>query len=198
MGTVSNLLDGTPTLYLAPSGEALPEIDDITPPTITVTPAGNWVAQGFTVGDWDLNYEPTYEHQYVNEKTYLVKTVLVEEGASFMVKFIERDLLALSKAIQAATYATVSEGADQTGQTKLGVGGGTATAVTALLVGENPDGGSRLIHIPSCQAESPLKLSSTKKTHPEYDVTWTIIGDTTQSAGYNYFTIYDITTAASS
>ena len=124
MGTVANLLAGTGTLYVGPTGESLPELDDITPPTITVTPAGNWSATGFTESDFVLTYTPTWDLKYVNEHNLAVGAAITQEEATFKVTLAEQDMTAWDTAMSCSTLSTTAAGADQTAQDILKVGDG--------------------------------------------------------------------------
>lgn len=199
MPTKANLLAGTGTLYQAATGEALPQINDLTPPAVTITVAGNWSAQGFTVDKHELEYEPEYEEIVVNEHQGPVKIVLVKEGAIFKAKFSENDLTAYSRAVSAATLSTVSAGADQVAQDILSIGDGTSAEKALLYVSTSPEGGSRIIHIPFCVATGGFLLSHSKRhADTEFDVEWTILCNPSGTAGQRMFRVYDITAAASS
>lgn len=197
MGTKINLLAGVGTLYTAAQGEALPEVDNLAPPAITVTPGGNWTAIGYTIEDHDFDYEVEHELVQVNESNGAVKAILVKEGALVKFKFAERDLAALNLAMPAGTLTTIAAGADQTAQDNLGIGDGTLVEKSLLYLGRSPEGGSRLIHIPIAVASGGVMLGQ-RKGHKPYDVEYTVLSDMTQGAGYRLMTIYDITAAASS
>ena len=199
MGTKANLMAGTGLLYQAPTGEALPEINDLAPPAVTVTPAGNWSVMGFTVDAHELIYEPEHEEIFVNEHQGPVKIVLVKEGAMFKAKFAENDLTAYVRAMSAGTLSTTAAGANQTAQDILKVGDGTLTEKALLYVGTSPESGSRLIHIPFAVATGGAILRHAKQ-HGDmnFDVEWTIECNPSCTAGQRMFLVYDITAAASS
>jgi len=200
MGTEANLLVNRGTLYVAPTGESLPEIDDIEPPGITVTPAGNWTAVGFTDDENHIfNLEVEYQVLYVSENLPPVKIVCIREGGTLSIKFIESDLTALNTALSSrTTLSTVSAGADQTAQDILKFGDKSSTTEKALLyVASNPEGGSRLIHMPYAVATGGLSIPMGKQVEG-YDVEFTLRADTSASAGETLLVIYDITAQASS
>jgi hypothetical protein len=199
MGTKANLLSGVGALYIGPVGEALPEIDDITPPTITVTPAGNWVQVGFTQDNHEFDTETEWEDTMVNESLGACQTVCVKEGGMFKLKFAEKDLLAIQTALSSRlTLSTVSEGADQTGQDIIGFGDkATSTEKALLYLATNPEGGSRLVHIPIAMAVENLNMIRSLKQEG-FNMGFKMLADTTQPAGETIYKIYDITTAASS
>lgn len=185
-------------MYIAPTGEALPELNNLAPPAVTITtPAGNWALSPFTVEDEDLDYTPEFEEVMVNQHNARVKTLLVKEGAVWKFKFSERDLAAYSKALAAGTLATVSAGADQTAQDTLGLGDGAAVEKSLLYIGLSPEGGSRIIYTPNVVATGSLNVGH-RKGHKPFDVEYTLNCDPTRSAGERLLKIYDITAAASS
>ena len=93
--------------------------------------------------------------------------------------------------------ATVAAGADQTAQDQLGIGDGSLTEISLLVLGSNPEGGSRVIHVPICIARPMLSLAH-NKAHDAYDVEWVIQNDPSQTAGERMIKIYDITAVATS
>lgn len=197
MGTVSNLLSGTIVVYIGPDGESLPELDDLTPPAVTVTPAGNWSAVGFTLDDWTLNYDVKHEPVRVNESNSPVAAPLIEEDGSFEFTLAENDLTAWSQAINASTLATQAAAANVTAQDQLGVGDGSQTIYALLLLGTSPEGGSRVVHVYHAYQDGGVKLGMSKK-HQGYKVKFSFLSDTSQSAGERLFKTYDITAVASS
>ena len=198
MGTVLNLLAGTPTLYVAPTGEALPELDDLEPPVLTIsTPAGNWTAVGFTANEFKLTYTPEFEGVRVNEAMADVKLVLVGEAGEVSLELAENDLTAFNTLMNASTLATVAAGADQVAQDTLGLGGGSAAEKALLFVGTSPEGGSRVIHVPKAEQVSPGEVTMAKG-HKGAPVTFQMIQDLTETAGEQLFKVYDVTAVATS
>jgi len=194
---VSNLIAGTPTLYIAPVGEALPNIDTIVAPAITApAPAGNWSAVGFTMEDWTMPYSPTMQAIEVNEHAAAVKHVLVREQLRLGVMLAENDLASWTQAINAATLATVSPGAAQTGQDTFAVGDGVVTPVSLLIYGTNPAGGTRVIHIYKAVQQNEVTFTFSRE-HRGHQVEFEAQADPAKAAGARLFQVYDITTAAS-
>lgn len=194
--TAANLISGTPQVYIAATGEALPEIDDLDPSTLVISVAGNWTAIGGTIDDHILEYTPTFNPVSVNEHLNPVKYILAGEEGKFMVKFAEYDLTHVDYSMAASTLSTTSAGADQTGQDILKVGSGTAAETAVLVVGTSPEGGSRVLHIPKAIATGGLSIPWSKSDVSQWDVEWTIISDTTLTAGEDMLVVYDITAAA--
>lgn len=194
----TNLIAGTLTQYLAEYGEALPELDDLTPPAITVTPAGNWTRGGFTLDAQTLEYEGELQEVRVNESPNVITTHLVTNAATFKARYAERDLANFADAIGGSALSAVSAGADQTAQDQLTVGAASPTKKAMLLVGANPEGGTRIFHMPAVWAKPMFNLSHTRQ-HEGYDAEFIIGQDTTNVLTSSVlFTIYDITAVASS
>ena len=199
-GTLANLLDGTGVLYTGPTGESLPELDNLAPPLITVTPGGNWVAVGFSEQEnHELDIEAEWENRYVSEHLGPVKAVCVREGGMFKIKFAEQDMTALNTGLSSrTTLATQAAAADVTAQDHLKFGDKATTTQKALLyLDTNPESGSRIIHIPYAVATENVAFIKNLKGEG-YDVGWTILCDPTATAGERMLFIYDLTAAASS
>lgn len=195
---VSNLIAGTPKLYIAPVGEPLPQVNALTPPSINIgTPGGNWSAVGFTMEDWTMPYSPTMQAIEVNEHAAAVKHVLVREQLRLGVMLAENDMASWSQAINTATLATVSAGAGQTAQDTFAVGDGKVAPVSLLVVGDNPEGGSRIIHIYKAVQQGEVTFTFSRE-HRGHQVEFEAQADPAKAAGARLFQVYDITAAASS
>ncbi len=201
MAVKTNLVVGQGTLYTAATGEALPELDDMAPPLITVTPGGNWVAIGATADNEpsQFEYTPTWEPVRTNQDTGPIKLVLTAEEALFKVKFAEHDFLAWSTALKGVTtLETVSAGADQTAQDIIPIGSpATVNEIALLWTGTNPESGTRVIHIPFAVATAGTVFGF-DKVQTVYDVEWTALTDPTATAGERMAKMYDVTAVASS
>lgn len=197
MGTVSNLQVGVGTLYVGPAREPLPEVNNLAPPSVTVTPGGNWVATGFTVEEHKLELSEGVDGIDVNEHKGKVKFYSDDEGGKFSATMAESDLLAMSRALGGGTLTTVAAGADQTAQDRLKFGDGTYTEKALLYVFTSPEGGSRLIYMPLAAPSGGLKLVQSKK-FKGYEVEWMLGCNTSGTAGERVAAFYDITAAASS
>jgi hypothetical protein len=198
-GTLANIIAGPLTVYEAPLSEALPEIDDLAPPTITVTPAGNWVASGFTEEEFHLVYTPDYQDVQTNEHCTPVTGFLATAAAEFSYVQSEDDLTAYERSISESTLTTVAAAADQTAQDQLGVGGesSTITLRSLLITGLNPEGGSRLVHVYRSLVTGPSDWARSR-AHMNRTVTYRFYADPSQTDGEQVFKLYDITAAASS
>ncbi len=168
-GTKKNLTGGFGKLYTAPTGEPLPEIDDLTD-TITISePNGNWSPTGFTLDAHELRYSPEWEEEYVNERDAVVKLIKVRHDARFFLRFKERDPAHLNLAIACSVLEEVSAATSQTGQVNLHIGDGEAAAKSLLYLYTNEEGGSGIVHIPYAVAVGDVTLPWAKHPDP-YDV----------------------------
>lgn len=199
--TKGNLIRGPLDVFIGPLGEALPEKDDLPPGTITVTPAGNWIIEGLTVKDenFKLLYTPTYEDILVNEATAAVDAALDFEAGSLGYMLSERDMLHWNRIMHASTLSTQAAGVDQTGQDILGIGhpASEPTHKSLLILGKNPEGGSRMIHVYDTLSVDPAEFAHGRK-HTGTAILWRFFEDITQTLGERLFKIYDIVLTATS
>ena len=189
MGTRANLLAGGGTLYLAPTGTALPELNDLD--SGIASPASPWSATGFRMAPLDIEYDPKIDEIFVEEHLAAIKGVLTQEAATLSTALAERDKTAMSQAISAITSSTVSAATDQTGQSKWSVGDGTLNEVSLLFVGKSPAGYSRVIYVPVALANGKVKDSYGKK-QTGVPVAWMALADPSQTEGKRLFQVYDI------
>lgn len=195
MGTRANLLAGGGTLYIAPSGTALPELNDLD--TGIVAPTSPWVATGFRVGPLDIEYTPEIEKIFVEEHLGAIKANLTAENAMLSTELGERDKTAYTQAISAVTASDVAAGANQTGQSKWAVGDGSLTEVSLLFVGRSPAGFSRAYYAPVAVADVKVKDTYAKKFNG-MPVSWLVLADPAQTAGKRLLQAYDITAVPTS
>lgn len=190
--TVANIIAGPLSVYSGDEGETLPELDDLA--ALAVTPGADWTLEGAHMNDKDFEcvYEPEFEGVRVMEHLADVAAPLVGEAGWLEYALAEKDLTAYKQAMAAGTLATTAAGESQTAQDKLGVGDGTATIVSLLLLGTNPEGGSRVIHVFRAIQTGPVKFLHGRK-HRGHDVRWKFLDDPSQTAGERLFKIYDIT-----
>lgn len=197
MGNVINVLAGPIDVFIGPDGESLPETDDLEPPSITVTPGGNWAQIGFTIENFNLILTPTHNRIVVNERNAPVKHVLTAEDCEFSVVLAEDDMQAWSEAYNAGTLTTQAAAADVTAQDLFAVGSGTVTVKSLLLLGTNPEGGSRLVHCFHVVQTSPSDWARGRE-HQGHTVTFDFQSDTAKTAGEDIYKARDITAVASS
>jgi hypothetical protein len=199
-GTLNNLLAGVPRIYVAPVDEALPELNDLTPPNVTVTtPGGNWSPQGYTMEDYSFVYAPTITERRVNEHAGRVGHDLITEDVRLAFMLAENDLNGWANAISAATVATVAAANGQTGQTTLGVGDGPLRRVSLLLIGQAPGttAGSRAIHLYRCLPTNEVTVTFSRG-HRGQPVEFQLEVDPDKDAGERLYKVYDITAPATS
>lgn len=197
--TKANLLAGTYTLYLAPVGEALPELDDLEPPAITIgAPGGSWSEVGYTLQDQELKATIGKQAVRVNEHNPVLKRFPTEEDGSLKIVLAENDLTRYRYLNSGATLSTVAAGADQVAQDIVGFGDKVAAARWAgLFVGVTPEGGSRVIAVWDMEQEGDA-VAVFSKEHKGWEVTFLMNVDEAQAVGDRLFKIIDITAAASS
>ena len=197
--TAANILAGFPGIYLAPTGEALTEIDDLTPPAVTITPAGNWVILGGTWEEYELTLEPAFLFDRINETNGPINAHLDQEEGSLKLKIAERDFTHLNiMSSSYSTLATVASGADQVAQDTLTTGSKAVTTQTAILIlATSPEAGSRVIHVPFSLVTSPLVMPFSKKNEP-MEVVWTFLSNPAGTAGARMTSWTDITGVAAS
>lgn len=197
--TLANIIAGPLTVYEGPLGESLPDMDDIAPPGITITPGGNWVASGSTQEEFHLIYTPTFESVQINEVTAPVTAFETSAEAEFSYVQAEDDITAWERTIASSTKSTVAAGADQTAQDLLKVGteSSTVTLISLCITGLNPEGGTRLIHGYRALATGPSDWARARG-HMGRTCTYSLYADPAGATGQNLFKVYDITAQASS
>jgi hypothetical protein len=196
--TVANLIAGPIEIWDAPTGEAVPEFNDIAPSGIvTPAPTGNWSQAGSSMETFNLIYTPTYTKVNINEVCAAPVQILVEEELEFSHMLAEDDLTNWKYSINAGTFGTTAAGADQTAQDTLVVGSATPSVRSLLLIGTNAEGGSRLVHIFRAQQTGPSEWARGRE-HQGRAVTWTGLADPSKADGQNLFKCFDITAPASS
>ena len=190
MGTRANLLAGGGALWIAPTGTALPEVNNID--TGIITPTAPWVQTGFRIGPVEVGYEPSFEDVIVEEHLAAIKAILTAEKAMISTQFGERDKTAYDNAISALTASSVAAAADQAGQDLMSVGDGTLAEVSLLFIGTSPEGYSRAIHAHIAVPNAKIKDSYGKK-FAGLPVEWMLLADPGKTAGKRLFQYYDIT-----
>jgi len=196
--TEANLIAGEIEVWQAPTDESLPDFDNIAPAGITTpAPGGNWVQTGSTMDTYNLVYTPTYSKVIVNSRRAAVVQILTEEALEFSYTLAEDDLTNWKGSINAATFGTTAASGDQTAQDTLIVGSATPSVRALLLIGANPEGGSRIVHIFRAQQTGPSEWARGRE-HQGRAVTWTGLADVGLAAGQDLFKCYDITAQASS
>ena len=197
-GDTSVIFAGAATVYVAPVNEALPEIDDLTPPAVTVTPAGNWVEVEFIADTVGLSASEEIQHVRVLASDLPVKAFKTEEEIEVTFASQDRSLAALGQFHGAFTaLSAVAAGADQSAQDQMGIGDGSIKEFAMLIILTNQDAGDRIIHLYKVMSNSSLKQNYGKE-HESWDVGFTVMADLTKAAGQRAGVIYDITATPTS
>ena len=198
MGSRTNIIAGAVRIYTAPTGEALPELDDEDDGDLTF--AGNWVLAGFSNEEGiDVEYTPTIEYKRVAEHLGPLKGVIIEEELKFSFQVAERDIDAFVLAIGASSKTTTAAAADQSGQDILNLGDGSLTEIALALYGENlsPEGYFRVWHAPLV-VKSATVTNKDNKTFNDIPVEFTVLCDPTGTAGQRMVRVYDMTAVPTS
>lgn len=95
-----NILVGVGTIYVAPSGEAMP--------ALTASPAGNWVSAGDTDGGVKIRKTQNIEAFGSDQRTGNVKAVRTEEGVEIETDLNEGTLENLANMIGGSVSATAA------------------------------------------------------------------------------------------
>lgn len=82
MGTITNLIQGVGSVYVAPFGEAEPA-------DVDTAPGGNWVDVGFTQGGVEMIYTPTYQELMVDQEVDIVDRRLTKREMNFRTTLAE-------------------------------------------------------------------------------------------------------------
>lgn len=195
MGTRANLLAGGGMLYVAATGTALPESDNLD--TGIVVPGEDWAPTGFRMGPLDVEYDPKIGEIFVEEHLAAVKAILEAEGAMLSTELAERDQSAMAMAISALTSGMTEAAANQTGKSSWAVGDGSLVELSLLFVGKSPAGFSRVIFVPLAVANAKVKDSYGKK-HAGLNTQWMAMADPAQPVGTRLFQVFDITAVPTS
>lgn len=194
----ANIITGPLDVWIAPTGESLPEINDIDA-LGKITPGGNWTQVGFTVHDEDFvfTYTPEVQKVRVNELNSPIKGFLIGEEGSIEFMAAEKDLAVIPEAIGPAVKTTVAAGADQSAQDIVKIGGQSLPVKALLLQGLSPEGGYRIIHVHKAIAVATVAFKHGKQ-HSGIPVKYDFLGDSTQTAGEELCVWYDQTAVATS
>lgn len=197
-GDTKVIFAGPATVWVAPVGEALPEVDDLAPPAVTITPAGNWTEVEFVAES--VGISATAEFQFVRVAASDLPVKSFKQTEELEVTFQSQDLGvdALAQFHSVMTLGTpISAAADQTAQSIVGIGDGANKEFTMLIILTNQDTADRIIHLYKVQCSSDLEMKYGKE-HESWDVGFTVLADLTKSSGETAGKIYDITAVATS
>lgn len=147
---VTQITLGGGTLYVADYGEAFPT-------DLTITPAGNWVAIGYTEGGAVLDQSTTTAEANVDELFYPVAEVVTGQSASLSATIAQFTFANLQRALNGGTV-TVNTGPPVTATLKP-PGPSEVAAFAALFVYDNEYGGNSHLRMP--QVKNIASLSTT-------------------------------------
>jgi len=192
------LFAGPAVVYLAPTGEALPEINDLTPPAISgVTPGGNWTKVDHVMDAVELVYSREFQDVNTFEALGTQKVHATSEAAAIRFKVGDRTFDNLDDYAPGITLETVAAGADQVAQTIAHFGGAGVTEMALLAIVSNEVSGDRIIHVPICVSVGEVSEIMSRE-HNGMDIELKVLADPTRDAGEEMFDIYSITAVASS
>jgi len=192
MGTRTSIVVGAPSaLYVADAGTDSP-IDESTQ-TIDWT---DYEDVGFTVEGLTLTYTPEWFETRVDQSTVALDRYLISENLEITFNLAEALLSQLQYAIAAATYTAGTPGTDPH---KLEIGGGSITERTfgfqATAANLDAEGNHKtlIIWIPRVHATAEVGIPFVKDGERRIPVTFTALGDTSQSAGAQLVQLFETT-----
>ena len=193
MSDTANVIAGSATLYLAPSGTALPVLTGL-----PVTWPAAWVSPGYTDAGIDFVYTPTFKDIMVDEEMGPVQKILVSEKLEINLVMAESTLNNLLKAIagsslvEGASVSTLYLGsASSTQEWVLGVQGPAPGAeATAGTLG-------RVIICYRVKASAAVTAKMQRKDKVVFNVKFEALVDSTKSAGQRLCEIIDFNPAGS-
>lgn len=126
------LLTGVGQIYVAPTGEAMPDVD--------TTPAGNWELLGETIDGVTVTYSENVEEIMVDQETGPVKAIRTEETMVVATALAKGTLENLAHVL-GATVATTAPGAGTVGTKEIpNYRGGAVAQLAFLFRGSSPYG----------------------------------------------------------
>ena len=151
------LLHGAGSLYVAPIGEAFPDVE--------TTPAGNWVALGETKDGVTVNYDESIEVVRVDQETGGVKAIRTEEDMMIETSLAIGTLANLSYFLNGNTVTDTAAGAGTIGTQEIAnYRGGVVQEYAILFRASSPYGASypAQYELPRGYFEGPAGLEYVK------------------------------------
>lgn len=190
------LFAGPAVVYLAPTGEALPEINDLTPPAISgVSPGGNWTKIDHVMDAVQLSFSREFQEVDTFEALGSQKLHATKESASIALKVGDRTFDNVDDYVPGVSLETVAAAADQVAQTIASFGGAGVTEMALLAIISNENSGDRIVHVPICVSVGEASEVMSRE-HNGMDIELKVLADPTATAGQEMFRIYSITAAA--
>ena len=194
--TVAEILAGAYKFYIGPQGEAI-EIDDLAPPAVTVTVAGNW-REVETMDDQTFNCETTFQEVFSNKHLAPVKLIETAEAITIGVSMLQGSMQSFADAINLSTFTTVAAGASQSAQDRVRIGDKASTTEFSLLfIGTSPEAGDRVVLVHKAVQMDAAEIVW-KKEHSGMNIGWKCIADPSQAAGETLVELTDITATPTS
>lgn len=195
-GDVSKIMVGSVALYTAPAGTTAPNLDGTYP---IVWPSG-WAKIGYTDSGVDLSYSPSIKDIKVDEEAAPVMYVLDTEKAEVIVTIAEATLDRLNKAISASTLTGPTSPDVTHGKlTTLDFGSGTLNEIMVGFEGYAPPDTPGATLLPAvgigwrAMAQGNVKLNFKRVDKQMFQVSFSLLADSTKALGKRLFEIIHIT-----
>lgn len=172
MGTQSNVLVGTATLFIAPKGTAVPVFQAS---GIITTPATPWVNSGFTESGVILNVDQKVSDIRVETEPTPMRVVLTSTTVTIDITFSEDTIQNMKFAYGGGLITTNAPTTTEPGTSVLTLAA-ALTTVAVLLTGTNAFGLSRTVYIPEMVSAGKTKTSYVRvKSARTYPATFTAL-----------------------
>lgn len=195
---VTNVIAGAGNLYTAPSGTALPSL--ATMPTDSAWQTAGFIPSGYTDDGVQFVYTPQTKDINVDEEMSPVQILLIGEKLEISVKLAEATLNNLLKAIAGSSLVLGA------GVSTLYLGSAAQANVQEFVLGfSGPAPGTeagagltgRAIAVYRVKATAAVTIHYQRKDKVVYNVKFTALADSTQSAGQRLCKIIDYNQAGS-
>lgn len=198
MSDSSNVLAGSGILRLAPIGTSLPDLTDLDANFKVIWPVA-WVAPGYTDDGVEITYTPNFKDLMVDEEMAAVKQLLTGEKMEVKVKLAEATLANLHYAIAGSTLEDPTAGNAE--NATLYIGSPTQSQIKEYMLGfEGPAPGTNQTRVVLAYRAKVIAAVSQKYKKDDkviFDVTFSLLADSTQAAGQRLCKIVDFNSSAS-
>ena len=193
---VANVLYGINDLYFGPVGEDLPELNDNDDGLLVF--GENWVEVGLTEGGLSIAPSTTKVPLRVDQFNADLDDITDEEHLLIKINMAESDLAHYLWALGNVTKTTIAAGADQSAQDILKAGNVEAGFLKMAICGISPEGFFRVFELHKTKAVSVDEILIEKTNKRILVVTRKVYVDPTQTAGEQFFKVYDMTAVPTS
>lgn len=186
------ILTGVGTLYIAPAGEAKPDLDD--------APAGNWVSVGETDGGVKVTKMQNIEAFSSDQRTGKVKAIRTEEGLTVETNLLQGTLENLVNVIN-GTVTDTPAGVGAVGFRSLPMYAGATVEEYALLFrGKSPYGATFIgqFYVPRGYMDDDVEMEFTKEGKVLIPVKFEALEDLDAANEEDRFGTFDYQDAAAS